>query len=289
MKRIVLLASLAAAVLTFFVASGAADQGYTDPNGDGKSGTDIVSITVRELPNSIISIQIQSVSPIVANHAVAVFIDADKNQSTGGQGDEYWMYGGPLVGAAFFSWNGSQFVRSSTSTFSAGAAASNITEFRFSKTDIGGVASGSFNFLVESISIDPPNVNFWDAAPDGGYYTYNLAPPPAPTPTPTPTPAPAAPSVSLGAKATALAPGIHAGKAFIVTDKVTASGSSVKVACTAKAGTKTFRVTGRYTQGTATCLGVVPARTAGKRLTLTITATSGGATAKKTFTFLIRA
>jgi len=175
---------------------GGLDQSYSDPSGDAGPGTDITSLTVRNDTAGGVSIQLASASPIVANHAVALFIDADRNQSTGDDGDEYWMFGGPAVGVAFFAWNGSSWAETNPAGFSVGAAASNITEFRFTQAAIGGVSG--FNFAAASISIDPPNVSFWDAAPNSGYYSYDIvtAPPPtttpapAPSPTPTPTPTP---------------------------------------------------------------------------------------------------
>ena len=120
--------------------------------------------------------EIASASPTVANHAIAVFIDTDKNQSTGGDGDEVFMLAGPLVGGYFASWNGSDFVPSSPSGFSVGGAGTNVTEFRVPRSALGNVAS--FNFVAVSLSIDESSAgiefNFWDAAPDRGYFTYDV-------------------------------------------------------------------------------------------------------------------
>ena len=103
MKRLgVLFAALA--VTLAVSASAVADQSYTDPGGDAGVGTDIVGATVRnDISSGTITIQVASANPIVANHAVAIFIDADRNLSTGDQGDDYWMYGGPATGIAFFA------------------------------------------------------------------------------------------------------------------------------------------------------------------------------------------
>jgi hypothetical protein len=274
-----LLMLLAVAALALMVAQGAtADQSYTDANGDGRSGTDITTLTVRNDPAGNISIQVASASPIVANHAIAIFIDADKNQATGDQGDDYWMYGGPAVGVGFFAWNGSDFVRTNPPDFQVGAASSNVTDFRFSKADIGNVSS--FNFVAISISIDPPNINFWDAAPDTGYFTYNLAAPPPPPPPPPP------PTVALGA-ATSPA-GVHAGKAFTISAPVRTTASAVKVACTAKVGGLTLHPRGTYAKGRAACTAVAPRTSVGKRLTGTITATVSGAKATRAFSLAVR-
>lgn len=179
--RILLLGALLALAAT---SAALADQSYTDANGDGGPGTDITGVTVRSDASGKVTIQLASASPIVANHAVAIFIDADKNQSTGDQGDEYWMFGGPLVGSAFFAWNGSDWTEPNAPGFYARAAASNVTEFGFGKADLGNV--NAFNFQAVSISIDPPRVSFWDAAPDRGYWTYEITAPAPPAPTPTP-------------------------------------------------------------------------------------------------------
>ena len=175
MKRLLalLLVASSAALVTAMVAG--AQQSYTDPVGDAGPGTDIASVTVRNDQAGLISIQVASASPIVGNHAVAVFIDADKNQATGDEGDEAWMYGGPFVGAEFFTCTSAGCSPSSGAGFSAGAVGPNVTEFRFNRAAIGNVSS--FNFAVVSISIDPPNINFWDAAPGAGYFTYDLVVP----------------------------------------------------------------------------------------------------------------
>ena len=111
--RVALIVVLSALALS---ASALADQSYTDGANDAGSGTDIRNLTVRtDASGGLISFQIASASPTVANHAIAVFIDTDKNQSTGGDGDEVFMLAGPLVGGYFASWNGSDFVPSCVS------------------------------------------------------------------------------------------------------------------------------------------------------------------------------
>ena len=170
MKRFltVLLASIVAA-FTLVMTAGA-EQSYTDAGGDAGVGTDITGINVRNDQAGLITVQVTSASAIVGNHAVAVFIDSDKNPATGDDGDEAWMFGGPLVGASFFSCNSGGCSETNPPSFDARAAGSNVTEFRFNRSEIGN--SASFNFAAISISIDPPNVNFWDAA---GSFTYDLA------------------------------------------------------------------------------------------------------------------
>lgn len=169
MRRfLVVLFTAFVAAFTVVMTAGA-EQSYTDPTGDAGPGTDITSVTVRNDQAGLITIQIASASPIVGNHAVAVFIDADKNPATGDDGLEAWMFGGPLVGSAFFSCSSAGCSETNPPGFSASAAAANVTQFTFNRSAIGN--SESFNFDAISLSIDPPNVNFWDLA---GTFTYDL-------------------------------------------------------------------------------------------------------------------
>ncbi len=171
--RLGVVAALAITVAAVAAGGALADQSYTDPSGDAGPGTDLTSMTVRNDQAGLVTFQLASASPIVANHAVAVFIDADKNPATGAPigpvGVDYWMFGGPETGVAFLAWNGSDFVEANAASFFVGAAAQNVTEFRLNRSDMGNTAG--FNFLAISISIDGETVNFWDIA---GPFTYDL-------------------------------------------------------------------------------------------------------------------
>ena len=162
---------------TAALAGGAfADQSYPDATGDARSGTDITGMTVTNDGSGGIVFQVGAASPLVANHALMIFIDADKNQATGDLGDEYWLFGGPEVGSGFLAWNGTQWVEPDPAGFGVGAAAANVMEFRFTQASIGN--STSFNFIVFSVSVDGTGaqtaINPWDVAPETGYYTYDV-------------------------------------------------------------------------------------------------------------------
>lgn len=176
-RRRLVVAVIATMVFAALAGAALADQEYSDSRGDAGAGTDITNMTVRNDPAGMVSFQIASATAIVANHAVAVFVDSDKNAGTGFNlgpvGVEYYMFGGPETGVAFLAWNGSTFVEANPASFSVGAAAANVTDFRISRSDLGNTTG--FNFLVISISIDGEEVNFWDFAPDSGSYAYDLA------------------------------------------------------------------------------------------------------------------
>ena len=299
---VVLLASVLALAAGLTVGSavaspeGAADKEYTDPSGDGGPGTDITNLTVRNDTSGGVSIQVVSASPVVANHAIAIYIDSDRNQSTGSSGDEYWMFGGPLVGTAFFAWNGSSFVEANPATFGVSTAGGNITDFRFNRADIGNVSG--FNFVAISISIDPPKINFWDLAPDRDSYSYDLttpAPPPATTtsttPT-TPTPAPAAVKPVIG-KPVVTPLGVVAGKRSTVTFPVVRSDdgqplTAGRMICDPSVAGKVLPHAESFKAGSARLAFLVPKAAKGKQLKVKVTIKSGLQSATRVATFRVK-
>jgi len=297
MKRFLYLLGVAVAALAMAGSAGA-DQSYTDPVGDAGVGTDIVGVTVRnDTTSGLISIQVASANPVVANHAVAIFIDADRNQATGDQGDDYWMFGGPLVGRGFFATpNGSTSNELSPASFWAGQVAANMSEFRFNKADIGNVSG--FNFWVASISIDPPYLHFWDGAPNSGYWSYDLAvpaPPPVVTPTPTPpvqTPVQPVVKPKIGAPMTLPAAPV-AGKRFTVSFPVVRSDSGAPLTtgtmiCDPSVNGKVIPHAESFKNGTAKLSFTVPKTAKGKMLKVKVTIKTGSQSATKVASFLVR-
>jgi hypothetical protein len=313
-RRLVLTAGVAVVIAVIAAGAALADQSYPDATGDAGSGSDISGITVRNDQAGLISIQVATVNPIVANHALFVFIDADKNPSTGGQGDEYWMYGGPLVGVGFFGWNGSDFVEQNPGSFLVGPAAANVTEFRINRADIGNVTS--FNLFVMSASVDESGGGFqvkaWDGSPEVGYHTYDLSFPQCSN-TKDDDGDGKVDAQDLGCSSTTDNDesddpvNIRLGKAKVVPAKpksgktVTVSapltrvetgqapqGASVK--CTARVvGGKTLKGTGSMAGGRAVCKVKLPAKTEKKTVRGQIAVTYETASAKVPFTFKIAA
>jgi hypothetical protein len=297
---------LAVASAAFIVALPAgAEQSYTDPGGDAGAGTDIIGITVRNDQAGLISVQVASANPIVGNHAVALFIDADKNPATGDDGDEAWMFGGPLVGAAFFNCSSAGCSETNPAGFGARAASANVTEFTFNRSAIGN--SAGFNFVALSLSIDPPNLSFWDVTSS---FTYDLAFPqcgngrdddgdgaidaqdlgcssPADE-----NEADDPVNVRLGAaKAKPAAPKagsvvtISAPTTRVETGRPLESGS---VSCTATTAGKKMRASGSVVAGNAVCKLKLPAAARGKTVRGSLTVTYKTAKATRPFSFRAR-
>jgi hypothetical protein len=83
--------------------------------------------------------------------------------------------------------------------------------------------------------------------------------------------------------------GIHTGRAFRISAHVNTDARTVRVTCLIKVSGKIVRAVGHYSAHVASCTGVVPRGTAGKRLAGTITAIISGDRDTKTFSFVIRA
>ncbi len=293
MSRFLYLLGVAVVALAMAGSAGA-DQSYTDPVGDAGVGTDIVGVTVRnDTTSGLISIQVASANPVVANHAVAIFIDADRNQATGDHGDDYWMYGGPLVGAGFFATpNASTETELSPASFWAGQVAANMSEFRFNRSDIGNVSG--FSFWVASISVDPPNINFWDGAPNSGYWSYDLAVPPPPVVTTPPVQTPAQPVVKpkIGAPMTLPAAPV-AGKRFTVSFPVVRSDTGAPLTrgtmiCDPSVNGKVITHAESFKNGTAKLSFTVPKTAKGQTLKVKVTIKSGSQSATRIVNFRVR-
>jgi hypothetical protein len=305
MKRFVSLLFVTTISAFVLAAAAGAQQSYTDPGGDAGVGTDLTSITVSNDQAGLITMQIASANPIVGNHAIAVFIDADRNAATGDDGIEAWMYGGPFVGTEFLACTSGGCSPVNPPGYRARAASTNVTEFQFPRSALGDTMS--FDFDVISISIDPPNLNFWDVA---GTYTYDLAFPQcgngkdddgdgkidsqdlgcssatddneADDPV----------NVRLGAaKATPAAP--KAGSTATISARTTRveTGQPLEsgaVSCTASYPGKKLKGSGSVVGGNAVCRVKVPATAKGKTVRGTMTVKYKTASASASFSFKVR-
>lgn len=274
-RRSVAVALMAAALLVGVQAAGA-DTTYTDPAGDSGTAPDITTITVSNGSAGNITFAVAFSPPtITSSEGLGVYIDSDQNSSTGDPahgGSDYviFLY---ATSSDFYAWSGSNFVSKSHGPLTASATATGST-ITVNNADLGGVQG--FRFWVESQKASPSGA--LEASDVAGPYRYTLTTPPTPT-------TPAA-SLSLGAPS-AVGP-IKAGKRFVISAKVTSSGSPVKVACATKAGPRTLIAKGTFAAGAATCSGTAPPGTTGRKLTGSIAASITGAKATRTFAFPIR-
>ena len=168
------------------------EQGYTDPAGDVGEGLtpDLTGVTAFNSPAGALGFRIGYANRacVGAGDSLAVFLDVDRNPSTGSPtgGFEYALFlDGSTRRASVGQWNGSSFA--TTSIPAAGgcssAASPSVDSVAVTASRLG--IGSSFEFAVET---------GWstgdDAQPqhdDAGPFTYTLsAPPPPPPPLPPP-------------------------------------------------------------------------------------------------------
>lgn len=148
-----------------------AETSLTDPAGDAAGAADITRIDVSNDASGTVSFRITTSSPLTDAEEIVVFLDADRNRSTGPGGTERLV--GVSLGSVFSeSWNGTDWVDSPLASLR-GSVSGTTAELSLARSDIGNASE--FGFDVGSILFDgsgkPLN---WDLAPDGGTWTYQL-------------------------------------------------------------------------------------------------------------------
>ena len=305
----------AVAVLTtlaLLLARGAAaDQSYTDPAGDATSGApDITTVAVANDGAGKITIDVAFAALPGSGSFFGVSMDTDNNLNTGDYGADYSFFL-PSSGDGWLErWDGSDFVPIASPTVRV-SFANGVVHFEANRNDLGNTSG--LTFLVLALRVSDQGIGE-DWAPNDGFYQYTLAQHAAcadkidndnddkidaadpgcsgTTDTDETDPPPPPPPLKLTAgKPAALAGSPKAGAAFMVSMTVTRSDGKVftgTVTCTAKAGAATIRAAGRAVAGTARCTMRLPKAAKGKRLSGSITATSGTAKVAKPYAFAIR-
>ncbi len=252
------------------VVPGASSLGsFTDPAGDSGSAVDVTAVSVDNDASGNITIAITTNQPALPADAVLILpFDADRNAATGSPSGIEYSFQLRSTGPSLSVWTGSTFAPAPSTTLGV-SYTSGVARLTINKSELGNTSG--FAFRIVSSFITGGQAGSIDLAPDSGAYTYVLA-----------TPA----TVAEG-KPVAKTPGVHAGKRFRISAPVTTSARPVTVTCAARVGRKALVARGRYAAGAATCSGVVPSGTAGKRLTGLITAAVTGARQTKPFSFAI--
>ena len=242
----------------------------TDPAGDSSGAPDITRVTVaNDLAGSILFVvQVGNRSGFVANDVVAIFIDADRNATTGNAaGADYAIgFDGAVPGIGLVKWNGTTFEDTTTTTLR-GAWSSGYVAL-IDRAELG--STTAFDFQVVTVLVDGDGS---DVTPGTDFETYTIAPPHI---------------ASIVPGFSTLKP--RAGTTFRL--------KSVQLALetdeTAAAGTFTCKATlaGKRLRGTGSggCTFKLPKTAKGKRLVVTITAAPAGGKAQtfRPYTFRVR-
>jgi hypothetical protein len=273
----------------------AATVTYTDASGDSGAAPDITNVTVSgdpasgSLTFSVTAVGYQPASADGQYRSLWVWIDSDKNASTGDpqDGTEFGIGAVNDAGALKWGaerWDGARWVSGVSATTSASHSGDTIT-WQLNASDLGG--STSFRFYVYSrIAPDANSANTaHDEAPDGvGWWTYDPAGSTATTTTAATTTATASapprsmtvfysPTIAQPATVPArLVAGAHVTLAFRVTrdQKPLKSG---KMVCNPTVAGKVIPHTASFGNGVARLAFIVPKTAKGRLVKVVLTIT----------------
>jgi hypothetical protein len=239
---------------------------YADPAGDAKSAPDVAKVTIDlDAASGALSfmIDLAPAEQLAANGFVGIALDTDRNGATGDQsGSEYLLLVG-ADGAGLLKWNGSDMVPFNHAPMAIGRQAGKVAVI-FCSCDIG---TQTFDFAVLGV-----RGNDVDVAPDNGG-TF-------------PIPAVAIEITSFVYSPKPLLP--KAGKRFTIQPLGIRLGTNEVVApdslgCSAKLAGKSLK--GR---GVGGCSWLLPKKSRGKKLVVSVNVTYGGQSETFSQTFKVR-
>jgi hypothetical protein len=181
MKRARLLVLPAMALTLAVLLSGGAAAGnvsFTDPAGDSGTAPDITSITVSDDPaTGTAMLTVTTASAITSGESIDVYLDTDKNGSTGaaGYGYDYYLEAWKAAndqGWDIERWKDGGWQEAPSTQTERFSRSGTVYTWTFSKADLGG--SAGFDFVVGGyLDSDTGNVAT-DFAPDDGGWTFNF-------------------------------------------------------------------------------------------------------------------
>jgi hypothetical protein len=167
--RLLAISSAALAVLALAGLAGAVVG--TDPAGDSGTAPDItrVEVTADAARRFTFGVSLPNrASGLEANELLLVFLDTDRNSSTGDLGGDYRILLGSVYNLS--RWTGSAWERLATPT-SRARRSGDVYIFEFDAADFG--SPTTFNFSADARRIVNDRIERSDRAPDRGDYTYS--------------------------------------------------------------------------------------------------------------------
>jgi hypothetical protein len=258
------LAAAAAVVLAFVLAplGSAASMAsgpavYTDPAGDAKSAPDVTKVTVNLDPGSgalSFSIDLGADDSLTGDGAVFVFLDTDRNSATGDRSGSEYVLAALAAGAGMLKWDGSDLVAFNHQPMIVSRNARNVT-ITVCSCDLG---TQTFNFAA--VGLRRSDI---DVAPDTGG-TFPLPEHPVTIQSFVYAPKPLLPKA--GKRFTLKPLGIRLAE----TSEVVAPDS---ISCSAKLVAKSLKGS-----GAGGCSWLIPKKTRGKKLTVSVNVSYQGQT-----------
>lgn len=250
---------------------------FTDPTGDNGTAPDIATVAVTNDEHGQYTFTIGFATPYTGSDEVALFLDTDKNFSTGDPnslGADYLFiddFGSHSFD--FASWQSNDWAEASHAT--AGVVVSSdgkSVTMTVNKSDLGG--SSGFNFFLLSSDGTTFDAAHSDVAPNNNrIFTYS-----------------AQPVFTLSPGASQSGPAKAGGTwtvsmSAVRSDTKATVGPGATIACEAAAGTAKLAVVRHaFVSGSkAVCTFRVPKADKGKKLRATVTISENGQSATKTF------
>jgi hypothetical protein len=194
MRRALLVLLAAVFASACVLTSAFADTAFTDPTGDAADAPDVTGVAVSNDTGGNILFHI-ALTNFTPESRVTIYLDTDKNASTGDDGFDYLLaldhsadpaQEGWIMG----QWNGTDWASAPQHATVAVSSSATSADFRVNKSELGGTSGFAFQVWTKRYVADA--VTAHDFAPDGtlSTWTYELTkstPAPVPTPTPKPT------------------------------------------------------------------------------------------------------
>lgn len=162
MKRIVVLVAVAALGIAATLAQ-AGEKAYVDAAGDSGTAPDLGNVVVTDT-NGFLVFKIDG--KLVPDSSIQIFIDADRNPSTGDDGDELFLTVFMESDAKSYydaeRWNGSKWENATFDVTS--QTFTGREEVGFKAADAG--VTGAFDFVLRSVKMVADAVESRDRAPD---------------------------------------------------------------------------------------------------------------------------
>jgi hypothetical protein len=171
-------AGLTLAALALAAGGSAANAAFTDPSGDANGAPDITAISMSDVQGTGVLTVSVTASGLVPSTSVDVWLDTDKNSSTGSpSGSEFnleiWQEADDW-GWTIDKWNGTSWVMTTETPGMRFSRSGDVFTWTLSKSDLGG--ANGFAFWVGGTLLDASgNVRSGDTAPDGGTFVYDLS------------------------------------------------------------------------------------------------------------------
>lgn len=239
---------------------------YTDPAGDAKSAPDITKVTVSLDPGSgalSFNVDLAADDFLTGDGGVFVFLDTDRNSATGDSTGSEYLLAALAAGAGMLKWDGHDMVAFNHQPMIVSRTARNVT-ITVCSCDLG---TQTFNFAV--VGLRGSDI---DVAPDSGG-TFPAPEHPVTIKSFLYSPKPLLPKA--GKRFTLKPLGIRLAE----TNEVVAPDS---ISCSAKLGAKTLKGS-----GAGGCAWLIPKKTRGKKLVVSVNVSYQGQTETFSQTFRI--